>query len=143
MSAAAAPFPVDPARLRWGTWCQRTDKTIGEGDIAASYSAERIGMAEPIRKPFAWKGSLWVCVGLSNHPGPSAEAYRLTHPQAFEGEPISYTDKTRDAEAARKDPNGFYHGMTVKHGGNTFVLCGPPALLAAGESEQMDLFAAL
>ena len=27
---------VDPARLRWGTWCHRTEKITGEGDLAAS-----------------------------------------------------------------------------------------------------------
>jgi hypothetical protein len=120
-------------------WCHRTEKTIGEGDIVASYSADRIGMGEPIRKPFEWKGSLWVCVSLS-HEG--AKAYRLMHPQAFKGEPVSYSAKTADADAARQDPNGFYHGMTVKHGSQPLVLCGPPALLVAGESEQMDLFGA-
>jgi hypothetical protein len=31
---------VDPARLHWGTWCHRVEKILGEGDIAASYSAE-------------------------------------------------------------------------------------------------------
>jgi hypothetical protein len=139
MSVAPVTCPVNPARFRWGAWCHRSEKTIGEGDIVASYSADRIGMSQPIRKPFEWRGSLWVCVSLGHS---DAEAYRLTHPQAFKGEPVSYSDKTCDAEAARQDPDGFYHGMTVKHGGRTFVLSGPPALLVPGESGQMDLFGA-
>lgn len=131
---------VDPARLRWGTWCHRVEKILGEGDIAASYSADRIGMGEPLRKPFEWKGSLWVCVSRSNE---KAEAYRVAHPQAFKGEPLSYRAKTADGDAARSDPSGFYHGMAVTHAGKPVVLCGPPAVLVAGEPPQMDLFAGL
>jgi hypothetical protein len=37
------------------------------------------------------------------------------------------------AEAARNDPNGFYHGMTVKQGQETFVLSGPPVVFVVGE----------
>ena len=29
-------------------------------------------------------------------------------------------------ETARHDPNGFYHGISVKHQGKTAVLTGPP-----------------
>jgi|SRR5579872_2143014 len=130
---------VDPARLRRGSWCHRAEKVMGEGDIAASYSADRIGMGEPLRKPFEWKGSLWVCV---SRRGDSAEAYRLMHPQAFSGTPLTYREKAMDGDAARNDPNGFYHGMLVKHAGKPFVLSGPPALLVPGEPEQMDLFGA-
>lgn len=131
---------VDPDRLRWGTWCHHTEKQLGEGDIAASYSADCIGMGTSVRKPFAWKGSLWVCISLGCG---SAEAYRLTPPENFTGTPLSYHDRVMEGDAARKDPNGFYHGMTVIHGGKTFVLCGPPAVLVAGQPEQMDLFAGL
>jgi len=131
---------LDSARLRWGTWCHRTEKMTGEGDIAASYSADRIGLGQPLRKPFEWRGSLWVCVGLGYE---SAEAYRLMHPQAFDGAPVTYRAKVADGEAARKDPNGFYHAMSVSYGGSTFVLCGPPALFVPGESAQMDLFGVL
>ena len=131
---------VDPARLRWGTWCHRVEKILGEGDIAASYSADRIGMGEPLRKPFDFKGSLWVCVSRSDA---KSEAYRLTHPQVFDGEPLTYRAKVADGVAARSDPGGFYHGMTVTHGGKAFVLCGPPAVFVAGEARQLDLFAGL
>jgi hypothetical protein len=143
MSDDLETFSVDPARLSAGAWCHRAQKTIGQGDIAASYSAERIGMNQPIRKPFSWKGSLWVCVGMTYLNGTqSAEAYRLVHPQLFNGKPLTYAAKTADADAARADPNGFYHGMTVRHAGQTFVLCGPPVILIPGASEQLDLFGA-
>jgi hypothetical protein len=131
---------VDPARMRWGAWCHERQKEIGKGDIAASYSADRIGEGQPIRKPFDWKGSLWICVGMSNE---RVEAYRLMHPQAFSGVPTTYRAKTVDGDAARGDPNGFYHGMAVKHGGKDFVLCGPAVTLVAGEPPQMDLFGSL
>jgi hypothetical protein len=134
-------FAIDPARLAPGAWCHRAEKTIGEGDVAASYSGDRIGMDQPVRKPFEWRGSLWVCVGMS-HRGEihSAEAYRLVHPQRFNGEPTTYREKTRGGDAARADPNGFYHGMTVKHAGQTLVLSGPPATFLQGQTQQLDLF---
>jgi hypothetical protein len=141
MTPEPETFAVDPARLSDGEWCHRAEKTIGQGDIAASYSAERIGMNQPIRKPFNWKGSLWVCVGRTfRNASQSAEAYRLVHPQLFNGEPVTYAAKTADGDAARCDPNGFYHGMIVRHAGQSLVLRGPPVTLVPGASEQLDLF---
>ena len=135
-------FTVDSARLEYGTWCHQADKTMGEGDISASYCADRIAMTESIRKPFRWQGPEWVCVGKSFRGGVnSAEAYRLVHPQQLQGDPTSYREKTRDGDAARADPNGFYHGMAVTHAGQTMVLCGPPAIFIPGQSAQLDLFA--
>jgi hypothetical protein len=132
---------VDPARLAPGAWCHRTEKTIGQGDINASYSADRIGMGQPVRRPFSWQGGLWVCVGLSRRNGvDSAQAYRLTHPSIFEGTPVTYAQKTLDGDAARSDPLGFYHGMNVRHGAEQFVLCGPPVTFVPGETEQFSLF---
>jgi hypothetical protein len=51
---------VEPSRLAYGSWCHASEKQIGEGDIRASYSADRIGMGQPIRKPFRYAGALWV-----------------------------------------------------------------------------------
>lgn len=132
---------VDPARLESGHWCHRAEKTIGQGDISASYSGDRIGMGQPLRKPFAWQGSLWVCVGMGYRSGSeSAEAYRLIHPQAFKGEAVTYADKVRNGDSSRADPRGFYHGMSVRHGGEDFVLAGPLVTFAPGQSEQLSLF---
>lgn len=132
---------VEPARLVPGQWCHRADKTVGEGDIHASYSADRIGMAQPVRKPFLWKGALWVCVSLVSRGGDlSAEAYRLLAWPAFDGEPVSYAAKTADGETVRADPNGFYHGMAVRHAGQDYVLCGPPLVFIPGVTAQLSLF---
>jgi len=133
--------PVDPARLASGEWCHRREKAIGQGDISASYSGDRIGMGKPVRKPFSWKGGLWICVGTSGRADEiSAKAYRLIDPRAFDGIPISYAERSRHGDAARADPNGYYHGMAVKHSGKEFVLCGPPITFVQGESEQLALF---
>lgn len=133
---------IDPARLAPGAWCHRAQKTLGEGDIHASYSADRIGMSQPVRKPFAWKGALWVCVsiGYCRDGVACAQAYRLVHPQMFDGAPVSYAEKRFDGDAARRDPDGFYHGMEVRHAGGEVVLCGPPVTFVQGQTEQLALF---
>jgi hypothetical protein len=82
-------------------------------------------------------GEMWVAIGLSNH---GAKAYRLCPLRIFSGTPANYRDKTgtaEGAEAARNDPNGFYDRMTVKHGGQEFVLCGPEVQIVAGQPEDV------
>ncbi len=135
---------VDPARLASGVWDHERDDYVGEGDIQGSYSADRIGMGQPIRRPFKWRGGLWVCTGSARIASPAgSEAYRLVDPAAFPGAPTTYSEKTQDAEAARNDPLGFYHGMTVRSGGKSLILCGPPALFIPGRATQPDLFSAI
>lgn len=135
---------VDPDRLRSGTWSEQFNKTVGEGDIAASYSADRIGMGEKIRQPFIHEGEVWVCVGRRGR-GPTAEAYRLV-PIDWYTEQLtdqffgSYAEKTVNAEWARQDPNGFYHGVIVQRGGQHFVMHGPPAVFVPGQVSQPGLF---
>lgn len=133
---------VDPARLASGRWCHRAEKTLGEGDIAGSYSANRIGMGQPVRKPFAFEGTLWICVGTGPYGDGLryAEAFRLVHPMTFKGTPVTYREKTADGDAARADPEGFYHGMSVRLAGRDFVLCGPPVTFVPGETPQGELF---
>lgn len=134
-------FTVDPARLAAGTWCHKRERTIGEGDIYASYSAERIGLGEPVRRPFIWRGSSYVCVSMEFCGGlQSASAYRLCDPRAFDGEAVSYRERCANGDAARADPMGFYHGMRVRHAGREFVLCGPEVIFVPGKSEQLALF---
>ena len=132
--------PVDPARLDTGTWCHRRQRQIGEGDISASYSADRIGMAGRVRKPFTWNGGTWVCVGLHGRADDTrAKAYRLVHPHMFEGQTYTYAERSRSWRSSG-DTSGFYHGMIVQSGGTQFVLCGPPRTFVRGEAEQFSLF---
>jgi len=134
---AARSHTVEPSRLAFGAWCHATDKHIGEGDIRASYSADRIGMGQPIRKPFRYCGELWVCVGT----GPSdAEAYRLLHSSLYDGTARSYHDRCRDGDRARVDQAGFYDGIIVRHAGRELVMAGPPTTFVAGEEAQLSLF---
>lgn len=134
---ASRAHTVEPSRLAFGAWCQASEKQIGEGDIRASYSADRIGMGQPIRKPFRYAGELWVCVGTS----PSgAEAYRLVHASLFGGAARSYHDRCRDGDRARGDPAGFYDSIIVRHAGRELVMFGPPATFVTGEEAQLSLF---
>lgn len=134
---AARSHMVEPSRLAFGVWCHVSERLIGEGDIRASYSADRIGMGQPIRKPFRYGGELWVCVGTGSA---GAEAYRLVHPSVYGGSARSYHDRCRDGDRARGDPAGFYDGIIVHHGGRELVMAGPPATFVAGEEAQLSLF---
>ncbi|WP_155645829.1 hypothetical protein, partial [Erythrobacter donghaensis] len=121
---------VEPSRLAPGAWCHASEKQIGEGDIRSSYSGDRIGMGQPIRKPFRYGGELWVCVGT----GPTrAEAYRLLHPSLYGGTARSYHDRCRDGDRARGDQAGLYDGIIVRHAGRELVMAGPPANFVAGD----------
>lgn len=128
---------VCPTRLAHGEWSHHVNKTVGEGDIAAAYSADRIGMGGAIRRPFNHEGGLWVTVGTSRE---GCEAYRLTASEAFAGATMTYAERTRNGDAARADPMGYYHGMRVTHAGDDRVLCGPPVLFVPGEIVQPSLF---
>lgn len=134
---AARSHTVEPSHLAYGAWCYASEKHLGEGDIRASYSADRIGMGQPIRKPFRYAGELWVCVGT----GPAGvEAYRLVHPSLYGGTACSYHDRCCDGDRARGDPAGFYDGITLRHAGQELVMAGPPVMFVAGEEAQLSLF---
>lgn len=150
MSAPITPkeFRVDPSRLASGTWCHTRDRQIGEGDISASYSADKIGMEGKVRKPFAWQNALWVCTGMQSHGDfRAAEAYRLVPERFFSGEPTTYNEVACLPAAERFKPEGFYHGMRVRSGKQEFILVGPSVkFLPKEDSEtlkQADLFDAL
>lgn len=125
-------FMECPAGCSWNGW---------PDDVECAYSADRIGLGQPVRKPFAWRGGVWVCTGITHLRGEiSAECYRLVPLRFFEGAVCRYRDRCEDGDAARNDPFGFYHGMIVSHGGQDFVLCGPPETFQPGEAEQLALF---
>jgi hypothetical protein len=154
--AKAVTIPVNPARLAWGHYDHERNRETGEGDIHASYSADTIAAAGRVRKAFRWQAQLMVTVSLCGRGGiEQAEAYRLIPLKAFDGAVTTYGQKTgraEDAEAARNDPNGFYHGIAVKHAQESFVLAGPPTVFVAeqgparpegtaqAEPEQLNLF---
>ncbi len=110
-------------------------------ELGDSYSADRIASGQPVRKPFQHAGELWVCTsitgsGLTSSGSTEHEAYRLMPEPVFTGTPTTYGTRISTgelAEAARNDPSGFYHGVTVKHGRETCVLCGPPLRIIAEE----------
>jgi hypothetical protein len=112
------------------------------GNIDASYSADRIASGQPVRKPFRHDNAFWVCTGvtgsgLTGSGRTEHEAYRMMPESMFSGAPTTYGARIATgemAEAARHDPNGFYHGVAVKHGHGTFVLCGPPVRFIAEEA---------
>lgn len=133
---------VDPSRLARGEWSAKHGRTIGEGDISRSYSADRIGLGQSVRAPFTHHGDQWLCVGFRYGASAVAEAYRLVHPTRFEGSVTTYTAKVvpDGGRSARTDPLGFYHGISVKRGREAFVLCGPPAEFIPGEPRQRSLF---
>jgi hypothetical protein len=124
------------------------------GDIRQSYSADRIAYGQPVRKAFQHNGEAWICTSiigsaLTSGGGTEYEAYRMIPERLFRGTPTTYQTKTgteETAEAARNDPDGFYHGITVKQGRETFVLCGPPEIfvvedvIAEPEPLQLSLF---
>jgi len=128
---------VSPWRLQWGTWCHTANCQQDQGDINASYSADLIAMENRIRKPFRLKGWLCVTVAIMNQPEEHAEAYRLVELSVFDGTPTTYGN--RNHEDARQSSQGFYHGMTVKHGKHTYVLVGPPIVICgSGEPEPVQ-----
>ncbi|WP_095589624.1 hypothetical protein [Actibacterium ureilyticum] len=145
MSAPIEPqeHRVDPSRLASGTWCHTRNRQIGEGDIAASYSADKNAQGK-IRKPFSWKNGLWVCTGSHSK---SAEAYRLVPERFFDGEPTTYNEVAMLPFEQRIKPEGFYHGMRVRHGKQVCILVGPKALFLPKKDnetlKQADLFDAL
>jgi hypothetical protein len=115
--------------------CSVAAARLGDrGDINRSYSADVIAIAGRIRNPFQHQGSFWVCTsisgrGLTESGETEHEAYRLTPAPKFIGVATTYaaTIATAEAaEAARNNPHGFYHGITVKHGSEAFIMSGPP-----------------
>lgn len=131
---------VDRDRLQRGHWSSEFNKTVGEGDIAAAYSGDTIGMKGQVRAPFRFQGQLWVTTGVRE----DCEAYRLVPIGEFAGTARTYQETVADAQAARDNPDGFYHGVKVRHQKREFVLQGPPARFVAGDvrpaAGQMELF---
>ncbi len=130
---------LEPDRFAPGEFCYRQERTVGEGDVVSSYSADKIAFDDTVRNPFTWKGQQWI---MTSGKGNGIQAYRLVHPESFPRTPTTYAKRTRDdgGESARHDPNGFYDGMTVTRGKQTYILCGPPVKLMPGKAAQTSMF---
>jgi len=120
-----SPVEVSAERLSSGTWCHDSERKLDEGDIISAYSADMIAFEGRIRTPFQFKGALYSTIGTRGRGRiEEAMAYRLLTPKMF-GEPTStYDEKVRE-DNPRANPNGFYHGMVVKHRTTQYVLVGP------------------
>lgn len=134
----SGPVRVSPDRLTFGSWCHRTNRQTGRGDIRASYSADVIALEGRVRRPFLLLG--WMCVMTASRGTKDDclfEAYRLVPVKAFDGPVTTYRDKVLidHGDSARRDPLGFYHGMRVTHGNTEFVLSGPAITIVAGDEE--------
>jgi len=128
---------VDPDRLAYGAWSHDLDRQIGEGDMSASYSADRIGMGKPVRKPFRHEGALYVCIGKQ---GDEAKCYKLVHPSRFPDDTFTYGERVTKHDGADFARFGFYHGMRIQSGGQELVMCGPETTFIKGEKVQLSLF---
>lgn len=134
--------PDPPSRPRRELIAVPAARLRERGDINRSYSADLIATSGRLRNPFRHNGSLWVCTsitgrGLTESREPEHEAYRLTPPSQFVGVSTNYrarTDEADAADAARRDPYGFYNAITVKHGSEAFVMAGPPVRFIADAS---------
>jgi hypothetical protein len=111
-------------------------------EVEASYSADRINSGK-VRQPFMYQGRPHVYGGgMMCNKRHEMEAIELVPIEQFKGEPTTYDKKLSVpggkylGDYARNDPNGFYYGMTVKHGGQTYV-CGKVSALLVFEGEKL------
>lgn len=126
----------------------RNDLTIIEvttdrmNPVSESYSADRIAEKGPVRKPFKYQGKFYISSGGSSggkvDPRRKEEAYQIVPRSEFKGDPQWYGRRIQPgdddwAEQRRQQPDGFYHGMLVKHGQVDCVLVGPPLLFVEKE----------
>lgn len=106
-----------------------------QGDITRSYSGDCVDNGK-IRRPFRYNGKLCVCTSSLYGTTREATAYYLTPKHLFDGEPTTYAVKilSDHGETARSDPNGFYHGITINHQGQPYVLAGPKLTFVSADA---------
>lgn len=99
---------------------------IDKGAAHRSYRADLICDSKRIRKPVRCNGDRWVNLGGVYYRGTyKGEMYRLCVPEEFDGSIIP--------EGA-----GYYHGMAVKYGTETLIICEPSLPFALSISELQD-----
>lgn len=125
---------VPASRLEHSRYNHETEKDEGGGDIAESYSCDKIAMEGRIKRPFRYGRQWMVNTGGGSH---GFECYAVVPVSEFDGTATTYSAKGKpdNFESARHDPNGFYHGMTVSQGKDKLVLVGPPVVFIAAAEE--------
>ena len=125
--------------------------------VSTSYSADRISENSPVRKPFKYKSKFYIssgsALGSNLHPHHTEKAYPIVPRSEFKGIPHQYGERIHPhgetveeewAAQRRALPEGFYHGMLIKHGGAEFVMVGPPLVFVEKEGslpvKQLALF---
>ena len=118
---------------KWIKWDGR------RGAVHASYSGDTMPSGQ-IRKPFAIGSELFIYMGGRSWDV-AVEVYKVVLPTEFTGPTWTYQKKVEhdrkdddlcNGEFARRDPHGFYHGMTCRHGKQAYVLQGPQVYLLPG-----------
>lgn len=127
--------------------------------VSKSYSADRISEKSPVRKPFKYNGKFYIssgsAVGAVKDQRRTETAYQIVPRSEFKGTPHWYGERIRPHEETvegweewaaqrRALPEGFYHGMLIKHGVAEFVMVGPPLVFVEKEGslpiKQLALF---
>lgn len=109
---------VDPARLK------HDYENKKEGDISASYSADKIADKGTVRKPFTFEGKPFVDTG-------SGVAVELVPESQFKGETYTYNE-SRKLPDDHPDRYG-YNGTKVKYQNKPYVLKGPAVRFRPGK----------
>ena len=125
---------VPPSRLAMGEWCHQSNTSIGEGDIYGAYSADKIALEGKIRKPFRLKGWLYTATSVAGSVDfMMATAYRLMPPAHVDLQLRTYADLRLNTNRE----NGFYHGLSVEHGGEQYILVGPPVEICKSDEPEL------
>ena len=117
------------------------------GAVEASYSADKIANKESrVTKPFSFEDKLFISTGNTcSVKKVQWECYRLMPLEEFDGEVHTYVaprgyaaelDGDDYYALLRSIPEGFYHGMKVKHGKNDCVLVGPKIIFQGREDKK-------
>jgi ParB-like chromosome segregation protein Spo0J len=114
-------------------------------ELSESYSADKIPDGK-MRKPVKTDGyGLLVSTGSAGGTNEgSIECYRVLTSGDYAGPEVkpavTYNEKISGdgGESARNDPNGFYHGMRINHGGAAYVLFGPPLYFGLRKSAEAE-----
>jgi hypothetical protein len=135
--------PASPCHKQDGKWVRYDSRRCA---IDMAYSADVFAQSNgSIRKPVALGNELFTYMGGTTWDFKCAVgAWKLVAPEEFSGPTFTYNEKCAIPHSdddycggayCRRDPMGFYHGMTAKHGKQTYVIQGPKVFLLRGPRE--------